>query len=288
MPLDDRAPGDGVPRPAAVTVVDGGSLSLAELTAAFNDGYRGYLFPVALDDAAMQRHVLYNDIDLACSRVVIRDTPASLALMGRRGPEAWLGGMGTAPDARRQGLGERALTAALDAVAGTGVQTVWLEVLRPNQPAIALYQKLGFTIERELLVWTVGPWDGTPPGAVSLDLPSARAWISAHRESREPWQRTDATVKRMSEHGALLKAWAIERAGETAAVAIAVEDPTALRILQAAAIDDDAVAGVLRAVASAGRPVRVVNFTTADSIAAAYDALPRLDETSQYEMRLSL
>jgi GNAT superfamily N-acetyltransferase len=288
MPLDDRAPGDGAPRAAAVTVVDGGSLSLAELTGAFNDGYRGYIYPVSLDDAAMQRHVLYNDIDLTCSRVVIRGTPASLALMGRRGSEAWLGGMGTAPDARRQGLAERALTAALEAVAAAGVQTVWLEVLCPNQPAIELYQKLGFAIDRELLVWTVGPRDGAPPGAVSLDLPSARAWISAHRESREPWQRSDATLKRMSEHGALLRAWAIQRAGETAAVAIAVEDPAAVRVLQAAAIDDDAVADVVRAAGSAGRPVRVVNFTAADSIAAAYDALPRLDETSQYEMRLSL
>jgi len=287
MPVDDRAPGHGASR-EAMTVVDGTAMSLADLTAAFNDGYEGYFVPIVLDEAAMHRHIVYNDIDLACSRVVVDGAPASLALMGRRGPEAWLGGMGTAAAARRRGLGERALAAALEAVAAAGVRTVWLEVLMPNTAAIALYQKLGFTIDRELLVWTAGPVDAPPPGATTLDLAAARAWLAAHRESREPWQRSDATMRRMTEHGAILRAWAIERDGHPVAVAIAVEDPATARVLQAAAVDGDAATDVLRAVASAGRPVRVVNFTVADSIAAGYDALPRLDETAQYEMRLSL
>ena len=288
MPLEDRTPGDGGPRAAPVDVVEAAALSLAQLTSVFNEGYRGYLVPIVIDEAAMERHIVYSDIDLTSSRVVVREAPTSFALMGRRGAQAWLGGMGTALDARRQGLGERALAAALQAVAADGVETVWLEVLQANRAAIELYTKLGFTIARELLVWTVGPVAAPPAGAVTWDLATARAWIGGRAESREPWQRADATLKRMSEHGALLTAWAIERGGEPAAVAIGVEDPAAIRLVQGAAVDPAAAADVLRATAATGRPVRVVNFTTKDSLAAAYDALPRLDETSQYEMRLEL
>jgi GNAT superfamily N-acetyltransferase len=71
--------------------------------------------------------VAQNDIDLACSRVAVVDRPASLALIGRRENEAWVGGMATAPAYRRQGLGEQALVAAIEAV---GCPTVWLEVLQ--------------------------------------------------------------------------------------------------------------------------------------------------------------
>ena len=104
-------------------------LSVSRLGALFNEGYRGYAVPIEFDAAAMGRHLAYNDIDLTLSRVAVDGTPAALALIGRRGPEAWVGGMGTVPDHRRRGLGERTLRAALGAAAGAGVTRARLEVL---------------------------------------------------------------------------------------------------------------------------------------------------------------
>jgi hypothetical protein len=67
-----------------------------QLGGLFNAGYRGYLVPLALDEPQMRRHVTDNDIDLGVSRVAVTDDgPTAFALIGRRGHEAWVGGMGT-------------------------------------------------------------------------------------------------------------------------------------------------------------------------------------------------
>lgn len=47
---------------------------------------------------------------------------------------------------RRQGIGQALLEALLAALRQNGVETVALEVRKSNAPAIALYEKLGFTL----------------------------------------------------------------------------------------------------------------------------------------------
>jgi ribosomal-protein-alanine N-acetyltransferase len=49
-----------------------------------------------------------------------------------------------APRARRQGVGAALVRAGVDAVRHLGARTVMLEVGYENEPAIALYQRLGF------------------------------------------------------------------------------------------------------------------------------------------------
>lgn len=66
-------------------------------------------------------------------------------------------GMGVASSHRRRGIGERLVTAALERSRAAGLERVELEVFRSNGPAIALYEKLGFTHE------------GTKRGARKLD-----------------------------------------------------------------------------------------------------------------------
>ena len=52
----------------------------------------------------------------------------------------------THPDFRRQGLGDSVLGAMLDAARERGLARVTLEVRESNAPAIALYQKHGFSV----------------------------------------------------------------------------------------------------------------------------------------------
>ncbi|HYP45936.1 MAG TPA: GNAT family N-acetyltransferase [Propionibacteriaceae bacterium] len=60
------------------------------------------------------------------------------------GPAADLQRLVVAPRARRRGIGSALVRAGLDAVRHLGARTVMLEVRYDNEPAIALYQRLGF------------------------------------------------------------------------------------------------------------------------------------------------
>ncbi len=53
----------------------------------------------------------------------------------------------TAPQWRRQGIGGRLLTKALQNCQRQGLSTAWLEVRKTNSAAIALYQQHGFRVE---------------------------------------------------------------------------------------------------------------------------------------------
>lgn len=52
--------------------------------------------------------------------------------------------LGTAPEARRRGLGRALVARVLASATARGVRTLTLEVRRSNEAAIALYERLGF------------------------------------------------------------------------------------------------------------------------------------------------
>ena len=56
-------------------------------------------------------------------------------------------GMGVLKDHRGQGIGERLLEATIDGARRFGLQKIELSVYSSNEPAIALYRKLGFVEE---------------------------------------------------------------------------------------------------------------------------------------------
>jgi Acetyltransferase (GNAT) family len=275
--------------------------------------------PPAFDEAGFCRHVEEYDIDLGCSRVVIDERPAAFALVGRRDTEAWIGGMGTVAARRRLGLGERALAAALEAAFARGCHVVWLEVLEDNQAAFALYVKLGFQLMRDLIVWSLPAMsrvnEGDSGGAADLgaaadlgdvadlgdaaylgagadlaevaDLTQARAWITANRTSREPWQRADATIDRMLEGGSELRAVAVARRGERAAAVIFRDDEANVSALQLAALDDRSAARALTA-AAGGRELRFSNLPLDEPASRALEQLGARQVARQHELRLSL
>jgi ribosomal protein S18 acetylase RimI-like enzyme len=232
-----------------VNLVPASTSSASELTALFNAAYHGYSVPVMLDAPAFGRHLSRNDVDLDVSQVAITDSPAAFGLIARRGSAAWVAGMGTVPAARRSGLGERTLTAALRAAELTGTTIVWLDVLEQNHAARALYEKLGFAGSRRLLVFSL---DGrTTPTSAWRPLPvdAAHAWIVAHRDGREPWQRADESLGHIRAETGRLTAIATETNGEITAAVVYTEEPTSISILQIAARDQAVAVSALRAVA---------------------------------------
>ena len=60
-------------------------------------------------------------------------------------PEADVMNVAVAPAFRRQGIGEGLMVALMDALRDKGMESLTLEVRASNSPAIALYDRLGFT-----------------------------------------------------------------------------------------------------------------------------------------------
>src|SRR5437879_4727945 len=100
--------------PAHIELAPADALPTALLADAFNAGYAGYWFPVALDEASFLAMAQLSDLDLARSRVALQaGEPVGICLLGVRGAAGWIGGLGVARDARRRGLGRRLLDAVL-------------------------------------------------------------------------------------------------------------------------------------------------------------------------------
>ncbi len=271
-----------------MTLVPAASLELTTLTELFNAGYSDYVVPLHLDETAFRDHLAVNDIDLECSRVVTIDAGAvSFALIGRRGDAGWVGGMGTAPGHRRRGLGERALVAALEAAGAGGCTTMWLEVIDENAAAIALYEKLGFALVREVIVWSLTSNGGRVPAARLVEADVAHAWITGNRASREPWQRADESLARMRGAGVELSGLVVEPGSDMGAAVVFRRDPELVTVLQIAAVDDRAAGDALLA-AAGGRTLRMGNAPAGESASRALERLGARPVVRQREMRLQL
>jgi GNAT superfamily N-acetyltransferase len=275
-----------------VTIVSAASLPLSTLTQLFNAGYSDYLVPLRLDETAFRDHVTVNDIDLNCSRVVVETgehvgEAIAFALIARRGDSGWVGGMGTAPGHRRRGHGERALVAALAAARADGCRAMWLEVIEENAPAIALYEKLGFELVREVTVWSLVGDGERVSVARPVDADLAHAWITGARASREPWQRADESLARMRAAGTQLQGLVVAPGSDMSAAVVFREDPEIVTVLQIAAIDDRSAGDALLA-AAAGRALRLGNAPADEPASRALQRLHARPVVRQREMRLVL
>ena len=167
------------------------SLTPAERGTLFNAAYEGYVLPFHVDEQqlAFMDHVF--DLDLDASRVAFRDgEPLGLGNLGLRGEDAWIGGIGVVPGARRSGVGEALMRALHEQARERGVQRIWLEVIVENSGAFALYEKLGYRVMQDVEVWTLPGAEGEREGR---EVPPERAKEQLP-ERHEPWQRAAGTL----------------------------------------------------------------------------------------------
>ena len=131
-----------------MNLVPSDQYSYADLAELFTRGYEGYFVPMHFDEPTLRYMVDTWDIDLSQSRVAPDAGLANLAIRGDRG---WIGGIAVVPEQRRNGVGR----ALMEAVLELAPPTVLLEVIEANEPAIKLYESLGFEKTRVLEVWRV-------------------------------------------------------------------------------------------------------------------------------------
>ncbi len=126
--------------------------AIGEGAAALNRVFANYLIPIAFNPEQLRLHMSYNDVDATRSPLWFDDEGRVLAaaLLGVRGKRGWIGGFGVAPEYRGQGYAKQILERVIAIARDGGLESIVLEVLRDNAPAIGLYRAGGFAIVREL------------------------------------------------------------------------------------------------------------------------------------------
>jgi GNAT superfamily N-acetyltransferase len=233
-----------------MNLVPSDRFSYAELAELSTRGYEGYFVPMHFDEASLRYMVEAWDIDLSRSRVAPEAGLANLAIRGDRG---WIGGIAVVPEQRRSGIGR----ALMEAVLELAPPTVLLEVIDENEPAIRLYESLGFEKTRVLEVWRVE----------APEVPARSVEPSTIGQSGVPWQREDASLPADYER--------IEVDGG----AMLFRGST---VFQLEAHDQDAAAALL----SRGRQLNYVNVPEGDVASGALQRLGGELWLKQFEMAL--
>jgi GNAT superfamily N-acetyltransferase len=247
------------------------SLTPSERAELNNAAFAGYFIPVHVDEAGVVGMTKWFDLDVDASRIALRDgEPVGFGMLGVRGEDAWIGGVGVVPAARRSGVGETLMRALHDEAPERGVRRLWLEVIAENTGALALYEKLGYAHVQDVEVWTLPGADGAlegrevPPAEVAAGLP----------EQHEPWQRADGTPAHYDDVRGLVT--------DTGAMLFCVRSTTAQ--LQRYAGEPEPLIRALRTF----KDVYILNLPAKDPAAAVLRELGGNVTVRQHEMVLEL
>lgn len=127
--------------------------TLDELTDAYNQTRTDYLIPMPMNSGRLSEYVALYDVDMTASRVAVSgEQVVGLGMLGKRTGGSWVTRLGVLPEGRRQGVGTALLHGLLDQSLAGGLNEVWLEVIKGNEPARELFLKFGFRPTRELIV----------------------------------------------------------------------------------------------------------------------------------------
>lgn len=141
-----------------VKLVQADRLSLAALARLWNEAFRDYYVPMQLTTeryAVLVRRELISLPDSFVAFVNGQAVGFALAGLRRQGDQMLGYDAGTAVIAayRQRGIARQLMQAMLQRLADLGAWRVTLTAVSANQPAIALYQRLGFQVLRQLSCW---------------------------------------------------------------------------------------------------------------------------------------
>ncbi|VUS46537.1 GNAT family N-acetyltransferase [Klebsiella spallanzanii] len=172
-----------------LTAVPATQFSIEQLTVILSDCFEDYLVPVTLSVEVFVQRFSAEGLSLLDSRVWLDgDVPAAMAVVARRGDEARLAAFGMRSGYRGKGLGRRLMTPLIASLQEQGVRRMWLEVIRENHAAMALYQSLGFEVRHGLCGYLSSQaGSDEPPILQDCDVLALTRRASAEVNGHLPW-----------------------------------------------------------------------------------------------------
>ncbi len=187
----------------------------------FVEAFSDYSRPFEFNERQFRNHIVLNAVDLNRSVGCYRGDELigfSLNGFGHWGGKSTVYDAGTAviPSQRRLGASEAMFEMMIPLFREAGAEQFLLEVISTNHPAVSLYKKLGFEIQRELLLLEA-------PGQLTLRREPNKE-ITVRRiaadhilslvsfwDGRPSWQNSNDAIKRSDRIKTILGAFLNER-----------------------------------------------------------------------------
>lgn len=179
------------------------TFSFREASELFNKGFEGYLIPMSPPLDAYTARFGNEGLSPECSVVMLDDEePIGFVLQGIREVDgkktSWNGGTGIIPSYRGKGLGRQLMEGAEQVLRDRGVQIATLEALSKNEPAIRLYESVGFKIIDQLLfLEQEGEIEFSPETIKTERFPAFQAIGASLFNSVVPWQLDPAITPKV-------------------------------------------------------------------------------------------
>ena len=130
--------------------------SFTEALVAWNEGFKGYYVNMEMSLEQYLTRMMNEELSPKYSVMAFDENkPVGCILNGVRSINgkkfAWNGGTGVSPDYRNKGVGKLMMMETIRIYTEQNVQTATLEAISTNQPAIALYKKMGYHIKGQLM-----------------------------------------------------------------------------------------------------------------------------------------
>lgn len=129
--------------------------NFTELADIYSRAREDYIVPMPMNARRMEGYIRAYDVSLESSFVAVdtEDGEANgVCMLGVRDNRTWITRLGVIPVRRRRRSGLFLMETEIEESRRIGKDLVQLEVIKGNEPAHRLFQRLGFEVTRELLV----------------------------------------------------------------------------------------------------------------------------------------
>jgi ribosomal protein S18 acetylase RimI-like enzyme len=181
------------------------------------EAFADYYVPFDLTERQFRNHLTMNNVDLTQSVGAFDgDEMVGFTLNGfgdwNSIPTVYDAGTGVLPEYRRRGISESMFRMMMPVFKEKGIQQYLLEVIAQNSAALNLYKKLGFAIQRELLLMEndgdIRPSTKKAVGVQIAEMPFPEKDLFASFWDGQPsWQNSSEAVARSIKTKRLLGAF---------------------------------------------------------------------------------